>query len=92
MKDLFEQDKGATPPDPSQSARAAARPILRKRFFTQVAAIEVPEGFAVALDGKTLMRWSSTFEADGADDAKAQEVIQGIYDAGLAKVAANFRS
>jgi mxaD protein len=43
-------------------------------------------------DGKTLMRWSSTFEAEGADDAKAQEVIQGIYDAGLAKVAANFKS
>ena len=43
-------------------------------------------------DGKTLMRWSSTFEAAGADDAKAQEVIQGIYDAGLAKVAANFKS
>ena len=52
MKELFEQDKGATPPDPGQSARAAARPILRKRFFTQVAAVEVPEGFAVALDGK----------------------------------------
>ena len=43
-------------------------------------------------DGKTLMRWSSTFEAAGADDAKAQEVIQGIYDAGLAKVVANFKS
>ena len=43
-------------------------------------------------DGKTLMKWSSTFEASGADDAKAQEVIQGIYDAGLAKVAANFKS
>lgn len=43
-------------------------------------------------DGKTLMKWSSTFEANGADDAKAQEVIQGIYDAGLAKVAANFKS
>lgn len=42
-------------------------------------------------DGKTLMKWSSTFEASGADDAKAQEVIQGIYDAGLAKVAANFK-
>jgi mxaD protein len=43
-------------------------------------------------DGKTLMTWSSTFEANGADDAKAQEVIQGIYDAGLAKVAANFKA
>ena len=43
-------------------------------------------------DGKTQMTWSSTFEANGADDAKAQEVIQGIYDAGLAKVAANFKS
>lgn len=42
-------------------------------------------------DGKTLMKWSSTFEAAGAEDAKAKEVIQGIYDAGLGKVAAYFK-
>jgi mxaD protein len=42
-------------------------------------------------DGRTLMVWSSIFDAEGAPDGKAAEVIQGIYDAGLAKVAGNFK-
>ncbi len=31
--------------------------------------------------------WTGTFAAKGADDAKAKEVIGGIYDAGLAAIA-----
>jgi hypothetical protein len=42
-------------------------------------------------DGKTLMKWSSTFDASGASDDKAKEAIGGIYDAGLGKVTSNFR-
>lgn len=41
-------------------------------------------------DGRTLIRWHSTFESAGAPDAAASEAIQGIYDAGLTKVAAIF--
>lgn len=37
--------------------------------------------------GKTMMKWNSTFEAKGAPDDKAKEVITGIYDAGLGSVA-----
>jgi mxaD protein len=51
-----------------------------------VATIELTE----TADGKTLMKWRSTFDADGAPDDKAKEAILGIYDAGLAKVAAIF--
>lgn len=32
--------------------------------------------------------WSSTFNAKGADDAKAASVIGGIFDAGLSAIAA----
>lgn len=32
--------------------------------------------------------WSGAFKAKGADDAKAKEVILGIYDAGLKSIAA----
>ena len=39
-------------------------------------------------DGKSLVKWTSTFDANGADDAKAKEVIGGIYDAGLSKATA----
>ena len=44
-----------------------------------------------APDGKTLIKWHSTFDANGAPDDKAKEAILGIYDAGLAKVAAIFK-
>lgn len=42
-------------------------------------------------DGKSLVKWTSTFDANGADEAKAKEVIGGIYDAGLAKATSIFK-
>lgn len=42
-------------------------------------------------DGKSLVKLSSTFEANGADDAEAKAVIGGVYDAGLGKAVAIFR-
>ena len=42
-------------------------------------------------EGKSLVKWTSTFDANGADDAKAKEVIGGIYDAGLSKATAIFK-
>ena len=41
--------------------------------------------------GKSLIKWSATFDANGADDAKAKEVIGGIYNAGLGKATAIFK-
>lgn len=54
MRELFEQDESGRPLDPHESARRAARPALRSRFYTSVAISEVAEGFAVTLDGKAL--------------------------------------
>jgi chaperone required for assembly of F1-ATPase len=54
MRDLFEPGEGATPSDPTKSARQAARPALRNRFFTDVGTSQVPEGFVVTLDGKSV--------------------------------------
>ena len=51
-----------------------------------VATIEVNE----APQGRTVVKWYSTFDAAGAPDDKAREAILGIYDAGLQKVAAIF--
>jgi len=36
-------------------------------------------------DGSTI-GWSGTFDAEGASDAEATDVIGGIYDAGLASL------
>ena len=51
-----------------------------------VATIEVNE----APQGRTVVKWYSTFDAAGAPDDTAREAILGIYDAGLRKVAAIF--
>ena len=37
-----------------------------------------PDGVAIV--------WVGTFDANGVEDAKAEELIAGIYDAGLAKI------
>lgn len=34
-------------------------------------------------DGKTTMEWSSEFEADGAAENEAMDVVAGIYQAGF---------
>jgi len=41
--------------------------------------------------GKSTVTWTGQFDAKGAPDDKAKEVIQGVYDAGLARVVANFK-
>jgi len=33
--------------------------------------------------GNSRISWTSTFDADGADDDEAQNIIKGIYEAGL---------
>tara|TARA_R110002050_G_scaffold269917_2_gene412704 strand:- start:248098 stop:248589 length:492 start_codon:yes stop_codon:yes gene_type:complete len=38
---------------------------------------------SAAADGKSTVTWSSSFDANGATDAEAIEVVAGIYEAGL---------
>jgi mxaD protein len=52
-----------------------------------VATIEL----TAAGEGKTKVRWSSSFDAAGAPDEQAKQAILGIYDAGLAKLSSIFR-
>ena len=52
MRDLFEDIFRNAPPDPTQAARRAVRPQLRRRFY-QRADVEDAEGeFRVVLDGR----------------------------------------
>lgn len=42
-------------------------------------------------DGKTLLKWTSTFDApEGADTANATHAVEAICDSGLAKLVNNF--
>jgi mxaD protein len=37
-------------------------------------------------EGKTLVKWSATFDAEGASDDEAKKAIGGIYDSGLDRI------
>jgi chaperone required for assembly of F1-ATPase len=52
MADLFEEIFAPTPIDPTEAARRAVRPTLRKRFYKDAGVVEGSEGFAVTLDGR----------------------------------------
>jgi len=54
MRELFEEGAGPTPLDPTEAARRSSRAPLRNRFYEQAAVVPVAEGFAVALDGRTV--------------------------------------
>ena len=68
----------------SYSYAITKSPLPVKNYVSTIAV-------SAAAGGKSLVKWSSTFDANGADDAKAKEVIGGIYDAGLGKAAAIFK-
>lgn len=59
-------------------------PLPVKNYVSTIKLMPTP-------DGRTLIKWCSSFDADGAPDDKAKEAIGRIYDAGLAKVATIFR-
>jgi chaperone required for assembly of F1-ATPase len=52
MADPFEDIFAPSPIDPTEAARRAVRPTLRKRFYKDVGVAEAPEGLAVTLDGR----------------------------------------
>lgn len=43
-----------------------------------------------AADGKSIVKWTSTFDANGATDEEATNTISGIYDAGLGNLEKHF--
>ncbi|SDS01274.1 ATP12 family chaperone protein [Bradyrhizobium canariense] len=54
MRELFDEVAGHSPLDPEEAVRRTTRGPQRKRFYAQAGVAEVPEGFAVVLDGKTV--------------------------------------
>jgi chaperone required for assembly of F1-ATPase len=52
MADLFEDIFTPSPIDPTEAARRAVRPTLRKRFYKDVGVADTADGFAVSLDGR----------------------------------------
>jgi chaperone required for assembly of F1-ATPase len=54
MRDLFEDIVPEQPSDPTESARRAKRPQLRRRFYDAVSIAEGEGGFGLLLDGRAV--------------------------------------
>lgn len=54
MRELFDEMAGKSPLDPREASRKSARTELRRKFYTTASVVEDGNGFAVALDGKTI--------------------------------------
>jgi chaperone required for assembly of F1-ATPase len=52
MRDMLEEMFSAEQLDPSEAARRNMRPALKRRFYTDVALADGPDGFVITLDGR----------------------------------------
>jgi mxaD protein len=59
-------------------------PLPVKNYLSTIALTPTP-------DGKTVMKWSSTFDPNGMDEDLVTEIVSIAFDGGLAKVVANFK-
>jgi len=76
MRDIFEDIFHNQPLDPTEAARRAMRPRLRRRFYQEVSVAEGEGGFALALDGrpvKTPVRRALAAPAHALAQALAEE-------------------
>jgi chaperone required for assembly of F1-ATPase len=83
MRDIFEDIFQRQPLDPTESARRAMRPQLRRRFYQAVTVEKQPGGYAVLLDGRpvrtparrTLAAPTETLAQALADEWEAQQEV-----------------
>ncbi len=68
----------------SYSYAITASPLPVKNYLSTLT-------LSPAGEGKTLVKWSSTFDANGASDDEAKKVIEGVYDGGLARIGSTFK-
>lgn len=54
MRNLLEEVAGHSPLDPKEAVRQSTRAPQRKRFYDRVTVGELPNGFAILLDGKPI--------------------------------------
>jgi chaperone required for assembly of F1-ATPase len=75
MRDIFDDIFQNQPLDPTEAARRAMRPQLRRRFYTAVAVERQPGGYGVLLDGRPVKTPARRTLA-----APAQALAQALAD------------
>jgi len=83
MRDIFEDIFQNQPLDPTEAARRAMRPQLRRRFYKAATVEKQPAGYAVMLDGRpvrtparrTLAAPTETLAQALADEWEAQQEV-----------------
>ena len=81
---IIEKLKAYSAAKQSYTYEIVKSPLPLKNYVSTIA-------LSPAADGKTVVKWSSTFDAAGAPDDKAKEVVGGVYDGGLTKLVASFK-
>ena len=59
-------------------------PLPVKNYLSTIALTPAP-------DGKTIMKWSATFDPNGMDEDIVTEIVSIAFDGGLDKVVTNFK-
>lgn len=84
QKTIIEQLTAYTPAKTSYSYTIVKSPLPVANYAATIS-------LTATAEGKTVMKWASTFDApEGTESGYATQVIEGIYDSGLAKVVNNF--
>ena len=55
MREIFTEIFENQPLDPTEAARQAVRPRLRKRFYKQAELVDAQDGVGISLDGKPIL-------------------------------------
>ncbi len=55
MREIFTEIFENQPLDPTEAARQAVRPLLRKRFYKQAELIDAQDGVGISLDGRPIL-------------------------------------
>ena len=82
---IFEKLLAHSNSDLSYSYAITKSPLPVKDYVSSIS-------IAAIKDGKSLVTWTSTFDAFNASNEKATEVITGVYNAGLENLAALFNN
>jgi len=55
MREIFTEIFENQPLDPTEAARQAVRPRLRKRFYKQAELVDAQDGVGISLDGRPIL-------------------------------------
>ncbi len=82
--EIVEQETARNDSEMTYSYRIVSSPLPVEGYEATISVTEVSTT-------KSRITWSSTFEADGVPDSKAEDIIRGVYQAGMTELQLMYR-